>query len=151
MPGLLVVELPDGSSASVDGPAAFGRGQPPCLADSFLSRQHMLLTPLESQADGLMLTNQGQNGEGMNSTRVVSPLGQSDAELFIPHPVAGAAIIVQQQEPNSSSWKTAAILQPGQQQQVGAGSRFFLPSREATTTLTIRSNSNSSSGGGQPH
>lgn len=66
-----MVELPDGSSASVDGPTAFGRGQPPCLADSFLSRQHMLLTPLEGQADVLMLTNQGQNGEGMSSAWVI--------------------------------------------------------------------------------
>lgn len=67
-----MAELPDGSSASVDGPTAFGRGQPPRLADSFLSRQHMLLTPLEGQANALMLTNQGQNGERAIGARVSS-------------------------------------------------------------------------------
>lgn len=62
MPGFLA-QLPDGSRTEVDGPTTFGRGTPTALSDGFLSRQHMLLTPLQGRSDAVLLTNQGQNGE----------------------------------------------------------------------------------------
>jgi hypothetical protein len=64
MAGLgLSLQLPDGSILPVSGVTTLGRGDPPALSDSCLSRHHLLLTPLESQPDVTLLTNQGRNGE----------------------------------------------------------------------------------------
>jgi hypothetical protein len=61
-PGLSL-QLPDGSILAVKGVTTLGRGDPPALSDSCLSRHHLLLTPLEGQQDALLLINQGRNGE----------------------------------------------------------------------------------------
>jgi hypothetical protein len=62
-------------------------------------------------------------------------------------PCAAAGVLIQQPQPDGT-WRTAGVLQRGQQQQLHVGSRFFLPSREATTTLTLLGSSSSCSIGG---
>ncbi len=64
----LVVKFPDGSYTEVKSSTTFGRGTPAALNDIHLSRQHLLLTPLEGQPQALLLTNQGQNGKGTEET-----------------------------------------------------------------------------------
>jgi hypothetical protein len=59
----LGLQMPDGSILPVNGVTTLGRGHPPALSDSCLSRHHLLLTPLEGQPGVALLTNQGQNGE----------------------------------------------------------------------------------------
>lgn len=74
MSGLLV-KFPDGSCTTVLESTSFGRGTPASLSDQHLSRQHMLLTPLEGQPLALLLKNQGQNRKHRVELHPVAAMG----------------------------------------------------------------------------
>lgn len=59
----LLLRFPDGTKAPLDAAATHGRGTHASLVDSFLSRQHMRMAPVEGLLDVVMLTNLGRNRE----------------------------------------------------------------------------------------
>ena len=66
--GPLLLVFPDGSKAPLDTAATtHGRGTHDSLIDSFLSRQHVSLAPVEGVEGVVMLTNLGQNRECLNA------------------------------------------------------------------------------------
>jgi hypothetical protein len=59
----LVLRFPDGTETPLGAAATHGRGTHGSLGDSFLSRQHFALKPVEGLTDVVMLTNLGRNRE----------------------------------------------------------------------------------------
>lgn len=59
----LFLRFPDGTEAPFDAAATHGRGTHASLTDSFLSRQHICLAPVDGLQDVVMLTNLGRNRE----------------------------------------------------------------------------------------
>jgi hypothetical protein len=59
----LLLRFPDGTETPLDAAMTHGRGTHVSLVDSFLSRQHIRLAPIEGLQDVVMLTNLGRNRE----------------------------------------------------------------------------------------
>lgn len=57
----LFLQFPDGTVVPLNAGATHGRGTHASLVDSFLSRQHLSLTPVEGVQGVVTLTNLGRN------------------------------------------------------------------------------------------
>eukprot|EP00877_Chromochloris_zofingiensis_P000105 jgi/Chrzof1/10095/Cz04g26260.t1 len=108
----LGVRLPNGQLVAITHTTKLGRGNPPDLTDPALSREQILLTPVEGIEGVLKLEALGRN------------------PLVVEVPDKG-------DHPQQHEWHVKDFLDQGASTIVSAGARFYLAARQESTMFTI--------------